>query len=106
MNPFLVEPRPKVQALLDKHSELCLSSMFVGLATATNIALQTANFKKNVAYQYHKKDCQAHICVTAKLAKIVLDKQNFKCLPNNAFRLPRAVKVNNSSDCYSHQYMQ
>ena len=55
---------------------------------------------------YHKNGRQTHICVMTKLTKIVLDKQNFKCLPNNAFRLAGAVKMINLSDCYSHQFMQ
>ena len=28
--------------------------------------------------------CQAYVCVVPKLTNIVLDRQNFKCLPNNA----------------------
>ena len=31
-----------------------------------------------------KTVCEAYVCMMAKLTKIVLDRQNFKCLSNNA----------------------
>ena len=35
--------------------------------------------------------CQGHVCVMGKLTNILLDKQNFKCLPNNACSFRRGL---------------
>ena len=51
----------------DKHCMTCFSSFktFFCLLEARNV-------------------CQSHVCVMAKLTNSVLDRQFFKCLPNNA----------------------
>ena len=51
----------------DKHCLICLST-----------------FKNIVRLSQAKDVLQAHVCVMAKPANTVLDRQNFKCLPNNA----------------------
>ena len=40
-------------------------------------------FKNIFCLSQAKNVCQASVCVVAKPANIVLEKQNFKCLPNN-----------------------
>ena len=61
---------PPRQTLLDKH--ILLVNAF---ETFQNIFCLTR--AKNV--------CQAPVCVVAKPTNILLDKQNFKCLPNNIY---------------------
>ena len=64
--------------------------MRVRLATTTNIAWQARfvwqcfdTFQKHFfACHKQKNVCQERVCVVAKPTNIVLDKQNFKYLPN------------------------
>ena len=44
---------------------------------------------KHIMLVINKNVCQAHVCVMAKLTNIVLDRQNFTCLPNNACSFDR-----------------
>ena len=37
--------------------------------------------------------CQARVCVVAKQTNIVLDKQNFKCLPSNVCPLGQGLMI-------------
>ena len=43
-------------------------------------------------FQKHFFACQVRVCVVAKPTNIVLDKQNFKCFPNNVCPFGRGVK--------------
>ena len=112
--PLQINPRPNVQALPDKHFELCLSSLIVRLATMTNIAWQ-AHFACQVSKTFfvsHKQKCLTSICsCDGQSDKILLDRQNFKCLPNNACSfgeglrttVPLALTSGNPSDvCIIH----
>ena len=50
-------------------------------------------FKNIFCLSQAKKVCQARVCAVAKPTNIVLDKQNFKCLPNNVCPFGRGFKL-------------
>ena len=83
---LLLKARPNGQILLDEHFEFCLSRMLVRLATTTKIAC-LSNFLellKNIFDLSQAKNvCEGCACVVAKPTNTMLDKQNFKYLPNN-----------------------
>ena len=81
--------RPNVQALLDKHFGFCLSSKLVHLATLLDKHILLVNFRNVCCSSQMKNVCQERVCVK----NIMLDKQNFKCLPNNACSLGRGLMV-------------
>ena len=59
--------------MFGRHDKYCLTSTFC----------LSVCFKNIFCLSQAKNVCQASVCVVAKPTDIVLDKQNFKCLPNN-----------------------
>ena len=49
-------------------------------------------FQKHFLFVTSKNVSQARVCVVAKPTNIVLDKQNFKCLPNNVCPFGRGLR--------------
>ena len=47
----------------------------------------------NVFETFQKDGCQARVFVVAKPTNIVLDKENFECLPNNVCPFGRGFRV-------------
>ena len=68
------------------HDKHCLTSTFC-------FSMFFKLFKNIFCLSQSKNDCQATVCVVAKPANIVLDKQNFKCLPNNVCQFGRSLKL-------------
>ena len=70
--------------------------MLIRLATTKSIAWKAhfaCQFRKYFLLVISKKCFVARVCVVAKLTNIVLDKQNFKCLPNNVCPFGRGLKA-------------
>ena len=48
--------------------------------------------RSTVLFVYMKMFCQVHVCVMVKPTNIVLDRQKFKCSPNNACSFSRGLR--------------
>ena len=97
---FTVKPRPAKRTsivcqtfrnLLVKHAcpfghhnKHCLTSTFC-------LSMFLKLFKNIFRLSQAKNVCQAPVCVVAKPTNIVLDKQNFQCLPNNVCPFGRGL---------------
>ena len=67
--------RPNVQG--------CLTGKIRNVCQTMSVLLAGA-LQEHFLFVTSKNVCQAHVSEVAKSTNIVLDKQNFSCLPNNA----------------------